>query len=157
MIGKFLEDDQPRSERTRMLHDRTGQGPGSGGAHRIVAIEVGFARDASNHHGLHEHESRPSAPDRISQTSEIGMNSREDILVKNEERLDRLNLALMVPDGEIPVIEFRVDGVLDNFVIATILVLRGERALPMYAIAQLMARNDSHAAATPGRLATLTA
>ncbi len=32
LIRKFLEDDQPRSQRTRMLHDRASQGPGSGGA-----------------------------------------------------------------------------------------------------------------------------
>ena len=67
------------------------------------------------------------------------MNSGEDILVKNEERLDSLNLAIMIPDGEIPVVEFRVDGVLDDFVIATILVLRRKRALPMPAILQLLA------------------
>ncbi len=84
---------------------------------------MGFACDTANHHSLHEHESRPPDPDRIDQTSESAMNSGEDILVKNEERLDSLNLALMIPDGEIPIVEFGVDGVLDDFVIATILVL----------------------------------
>src|SRR5216684_8192076 len=107
---------------------------------------MGFACDTANHHGLHEHESWPSGPDRIDQTSESPMNSGENILVKNEERLDGLNLALMVPDGEIPIIEFRVDGVLDDFVIAVILVLRRERALPMPAISQLIARNDIYGA-----------
>src|SRR6266853_971068 len=100
---------------------------------------MGFACDTANHHGLHEHESRPSDPDRIDQTSKSPMNSGEDILVKNEERLDSLNLALMVPDGEIPIIEFGVDGVLDDLVVATILVLRRKRALPVPAILQLLA------------------
>src|SRR5262249_58789268 len=70
------------------------------------------------------------------------MDSREDILVEDEEWLDRLNLTFMVLDGEIPIIEFRVDRVFDNFVIATILVLRGKSALPMPAILQLVARED---------------
>src|SRR5258707_14692970 len=32
LIGKLLEDDQPRSQRTRVLHDGAPQGPGSGSA-----------------------------------------------------------------------------------------------------------------------------
>src|SRR5262245_12364238 len=108
-----------------MPHDRAGQGLGSGSARRVVSVvEVCFACNASNHHGLHEHESRPSAPDRISQTAETRRNSSEDILVENEEWLNCLNLALTVPDGEIMVIEFRVDSFLNDFVIAMILVLQ---------------------------------
>src|SRR5260370_32393983 len=96
--------------------------------------EVGLGCEKSKHHCLHEHESRPSEPNRINQTLETRINSSENILVENEEWLDCLNLAVMVPDGEIPVIEFRVDGVLNDFVIATILVLRRQCTSPMRAI-----------------------
>ncbi|HWN49696.1 MAG TPA: hypothetical protein VNO18_07700 [Xanthobacteraceae bacterium] len=74
------------------------------------------------------------------------MKSGKNILIEDEKWLDCLNLAVMVPDGEIPIVKFRVDGILDDFVIAVILVLRRERALPMPAISQLIARNDVHQA-----------
>src|SRR5260370_31963654 len=32
LIGKFLEDDQPRSQRTPVLHERARERPGSGSA-----------------------------------------------------------------------------------------------------------------------------
>ena len=75
------------------------------------------------------------------------MKSGKNIQIENEKGLNRLNLAAMVPDGEIPIIEFRMDGILDDFVIAAILGLRRERVLPMSAISQLKARDDMHAAA----------
>jgi hypothetical protein len=100
----------------------------------VSIVEVAFACDTSNHHGLHEHESRPSEPDRKSQTLEMRTNSSEHILVQNEEWLDCLNLAVMVSDGEIPVIEFWMDGVLNYFVVPVILVLRPKCTSPMRAI-----------------------
>jgi hypothetical protein len=70
----------------------------------------------------------------MNQLLEIGINSSEHILVQNEEWLDCLNLAVTVSDGEIPVIEFRMDGILNDFVVAVILVLRRKCTSPMRAI-----------------------
>jgi hypothetical protein len=99
-IWKFLEHDQTRPQRARMPLPLASQRLDRSGACRIVSVvQVCFARDASNHHVLHEHESRPPTPDRIDQTPEIRMNSSEDIFIEDEEWLYRLNLALTVPDG----------------------------------------------------------
>jgi hypothetical protein len=128
-----------------MSHDGAGQRPGDGVPRLIVAaVEVALAGDAPDHHGFHEHESRPSAPDRVGQAPEIRMNSGQNILVENEEGLDGDRLAAGSFDGEIPVIEFGVNGVFDDFVVAPVLVLCRKCARPMPATPQLMPRNDGH-------------
>src|SRR5262249_713471 len=147
LVGKFLEDDQAGAQRVRMFHDRSGQALSCGGAGCIISfIKVGFASRTSNHYGFHKHKSWPAAPDCIYETSDLRMSSGKDIQIKNEKWLDCLNVTVTVPDGKIPIIEFRMDGILDDFVIAAVLVVRPRGALPMPAISLLKARNDAHPA-----------
>jgi len=53
--------------------------------------------------------------------------------------LNRVDLAVLVLNGEIPVIESLPDGIFDELVVAMILALTGESAPPVAAACQFAA------------------
>jgi hypothetical protein len=61
--------------------------------------------------------------DEIEKMADVGASAGEDVLVQNKERLDRPNLSLRIPHGEIQIFEFRMQGIGHYFVVAMILML----------------------------------
>jgi hypothetical protein len=89
---------------------------------------VTFARDAPNHQHTHPHETRPCQADKVDKTPYLGISGKEDILIKNKERLDSANVPVCIFDGEVLVFKSFKDRVLDDLVIAMILSLAFESA-----------------------------
>ena len=89
----------------------------------IAIVQVCLTCNASNHHGPHKQKSRPLPPDEIEKMADVGARSGQDVLVQNKEWLDSLNLSLRIPQGEIQISEFRVQGIGHYFVVAMIFML----------------------------------
>jgi len=60
---------------------------------------------------LHDHEPRPAATDGVNQSVAIDADAGQDVLVENEERLDGADLSAAVVDGEVQIMELRMDRV----------------------------------------------
>src|SRR5665213_1697646 len=91
-----------------------------------------FTCRASHHQRACTHEARPQATNDSRQPLDSGFGADEQIQVETEKRLDGANLALQVPDNEIPKVELLVDCVLDEFIISAVLCLGAERIRPMW-------------------------
>jgi hypothetical protein len=77
-----------------------------------------------------------------SMSAAIDAETGQDVLVENKERLDSADLSAAIAGGEVQITEFRMDRVFDDFVVAAVLVLRGERPSPLRALLQFAARDD---------------
>ena len=71
--------------------------PGILGAREFVAVEMSFAGRAADHQRAQLREARPQAPDRGDQRSRPLAAAGEEILIEDEERLDRPDLAERIP------------------------------------------------------------
>ena len=67
-------------------------------------------------------------------------NPGEHVLIEQEERLDRANVAPRILDDEIPIREFRLDRPFDDFVVAVVFALTKKRIAPMPETAQIGTR-----------------
>src|SRR5437588_1462775 len=112
----------------------------------IGSVEVSFAGGASDHQGSQPHEPRPCPPHAFDRRGYCGACAGEEVLIENEERLDRSNAALTVFDRKITVLPLLRDRVLDDLVIAPVLAFTRECPRPTRTIRELGARQNLHAA-----------
>ncbi len=108
-------------------------------------IEVSFPSRATDHQRADLKESRSESANRIHQHLHLFACAGSEVLIEQEERLDRANGLVLVEDGKIPIIEYRLDSVLYDFVIAMILPVARKCLMPSRAIWKLMAGEDPHA------------
>jgi hypothetical protein len=108
----------------------------------VAEIEVAFAGRASDHQCAQPQEVRPQASHQpVRSTAQRGR-AGEQILIEQEEGLDGANLALVIPDDEIPVREIGAERPLDQLVIPVILALAGKCAGPMLQTGKAGARDN---------------
>jgi hypothetical protein len=129
-----------------MNHNGAGKEFGIGRVGTFMAIQASFTQSTSDHQGSHRQELRPHAPCRLENRPKSGIDADKKILVENEERLNRLDLAIPVLDNKIPVVESLSDRVLYQLIEAVVFALAGEGALLMVAVHQLRTRHDVHRA-----------
>src|SRR5438045_2722574 len=108
----------------------------------IDPIEVSFAGGASDHQGSQPHEPRPRPPHAFDRRGYCGAGAGEEVLIENEERLDRSNAALTIFDRKITVLPLLRDRVLDDLVIAPVLAFTRECPRPTRTIRELGARQN---------------
>ena len=71
----------------------------------------------------------------------------EQVLIEQEERLDRANVALRILDDKIPVFEILPDRAFDKVVVPVILALTGKGFAPMLQMQQAGTRHNVNCAA----------
>ena len=129
--GKLLEHDERRLLQVREMTNIRSQYPGLRAARtRFLGLEMPFATRAAHHQRPHLQELRPNPPYRACQGLRPRSNTRKQILVEHEERLDCANLPALIPDHEIAILELRADRILHDLVIAAILPEMTEGARP---------------------------
>jgi hypothetical protein len=106
------------------------------GAH-LVSVKVPFTRDATDHQCAHFQKTRPCASDEVDQNPNLEADPGDEILVKEEERLNRDHLAVFVLDCEIFILESFPYRIFSEFLVATVLALIGKSALPTIAARQV--------------------
>jgi hypothetical protein len=107
-----------------MLFDLRGQELCVGGALRVTSIvQLGFAGNASDHHRLHVHKSRPSIANDIDPMSEMRASTRQNVLIEDERRLDGANASVSVLQCKIQVSKLGMDRIVQQIIVAMIFVL----------------------------------
>jgi hypothetical protein len=76
---------------------------------QFASIEAPLADGTSDHQGSHLQEPRPHAPGRMDNCPHLGSYAAEQVLIENEERLNRQNLAIPALDSKISVVESLLD------------------------------------------------
>src|SRR3954464_4952117 len=108
---------------------------------------MAFSGRASHHQCAHGHETRPPAPHESGERRDRTADAGQHVLIEQEKRLDRADLAASIPCDEIAIVESLLDGVFDQLVIAMVFALAREGLGPMRITLKLVTRGDVHAAA----------
>jgi hypothetical protein len=98
---------------------------------------VSFARDATDHERAHFQKARPYASDGVDQNPSLEADPGDEILVKEEEWLNRDHLAAFVLYSKIFILESFQYRIFNEFVVATVLALIGKSALLTIAARQV--------------------
>jgi CubicO group peptidase (beta-lactamase class C family) len=133
-----------------MRHDLGSKKQSIGRVRAFGSVKACFAHGTSDHHGPQPQEAWPRAPNRPDNSAHGGINAGEQVLIQNEERLNRLNVAVSILDRKVPIIESLSDRVFDKFIEAVVLASFGEGVPPMTAVRQFRTRHHRHAAVVPG-------
>jgi hypothetical protein len=82
--------------------------------------------------------------DRVDQNPYLEADPGDEVLVENEERLNRDHLAMFVLYREISIFESLPYRIFKEFVVATVFALIGKGVLPTTTARQVGTRHESH-------------
>src|SRR5262249_35404462 len=123
----------------------------------MVAIQLTVPGDGADHEGAQRHEAWP----RPAHDGGKGLDSRaragQQVLVDDEERLNRKRLSGSVADDGVAMAEFRMKSVLDDLVVSVVLALVRKCLVPPAAARELGPRQHRYVSARGRRLLALMA
>jgi hypothetical protein len=96
----------------------------------IEAIEMAFARGASDHQRAQPQETWPNPADQTGQFGDSFREAGKQILIDDQEWLYRTDLAALVDNREVTVIEALMNGIFDQLIEPPILPVAREGGLP---------------------------
>jgi hypothetical protein len=106
---------------------------------------VSFSGEASNHQRARFEKSGNEASDARQPHLPFRAKSFENVLVEKKKWLDGLDMARLVDDREVPVLDVLAEGILQDFVVTVILALVGKGGGPGGATGDFAARHYLHA------------
>jgi hypothetical protein len=113
----------------------------------VEAIEMALARGASDHQSAQPEETWPDATDESGQCGDSLREAGKQILIDDQEGLDRTDLTVLVDNGEVTVIEVLMNGIFDQLVEPPILPVAGEGGFPKAAAHEFRAPQHLHVTA----------
>jgi len=112
------------------------------GSKRFSRREVSFAGGTTNHQRAQLEETRIESPDQRNPMTALGAESCENVLIDEEERLDRAYMAVAIDNGKISMLELTEERIVQDLVISMIFSLVGKSRRPRRASEQFGTRHD---------------
>src|SRR6266853_4755585 len=142
---KFLQYDKLRVERSRLLGDAVRQGfRDDVGRQSFSSCEVSLSGGTTNHQGAQFKEARIESSDEQNPMNSFSAKPVENILIDEEERLDRSYMAVVINNRKISVLEVAPESIVQDLVGPIIFSLVGESRRPRRASGQFGTRHNGN-------------
>src|SRR5262249_20307474 len=140
---KFLQHDELGVEESRLRNNAGRQGFRDDlTRQKFTGCEVSLPGGAADHQSAQLQEARIEAPDQRNPVKSLGAKPFKNILIDKEERLDRSDIALVINDRKISILEIIPESIIQNLVISMVFPLVGESEHPRRTFGQFRARHN---------------
>jgi hypothetical protein len=123
---KFLQHDHRAIQFARNLRQKSSECVGCREVGCVITVEMSFACRAPDHQRSRAHEARPETPNANEHLFDAGAHAGEEVLINHKKWLDG-PYGVIIPNDQVAVLESIRQRVFDQFVIAMIFSLIGER------------------------------